>query len=92
MAISIYEPLRSWLASCGKDTVHLTFAEIERIINRPLPASALKYDVWWHNEDEPSSTHTQSKYGWCAAGYLVTSVDRGFPCVTFTRKAAAVSS
>jgi hypothetical protein len=85
MAHSVYEPLRRWLASSGRETVNLNFSEIEEILGRKLPRSAYQYDVWWHNEDDPDSTHAQSKYGWMAASYRVSSVDRGFPCVTFGR-------
>lgn len=85
MAHSVYEPLRRWLASCDRSRVNLSFSEIEQILGRKLPPSAYQYDVWWNNEDDPSSTHTQSKYGWMAAGYSVSSLDRAFPCVTFSR-------
>lgn len=81
MTRSVYEPLGRWLASCGCNSVNLNFAQMETILGRTLPPSAHQYDVWWG----PSSTHTQSKYGWMAAGFIVTTVDRGFPCATFIR-------
>jgi hypothetical protein len=86
MARSVYEPLRHWLSSCGQDTVNLDFAEIEQILGRKLPPSAYRHDLWWHNENDSASTHTQSRLGWMAAGYVVRSVDRIDPCVIFIRQ------
>lgn len=82
---SVYTPLSVWFSACGRETVSLDFSEVERILGRKLPPSARRHDVWWRNEDEPTSTHSQSKYGWMPAGYIVSSVDRNFLCVTFTR-------
>jgi hypothetical protein len=85
MADSIYSPLRQWLSECGKETVNLNFGQVEEILGRRLPRSAYDFNAWWSNEDDPAGSHTQSRNGWMAAGYIVTSVDRAFPCVTFER-------
>ncbi|WP_426616076.1 DUF7662 domain-containing protein [Bradyrhizobium sp. McL0616] len=58
--------------------VRLTFAEIEAILGRPLPASAHKFSAWWGNESSRKAGHTQSK-AWLLAGFEAR--------VSLTRKA-----
>ncbi len=65
-----YDPLRDYLMRCGSDEVTLSFADIESIIGRPLPPSALHYDAWWANiGDSVLTQHSQAK-SWHAAGYM----------------------
>ncbi|WP_203702575.1 DUF7662 domain-containing protein [Asanoa iriomotensis] len=82
---SVYEPLAEWLQRHGGATITLDFGQIETILGRRLPPSAHRYDRWWSNEDDPASTHSQSRRGWMAGGYAVSSVDRNFSSVTFVR-------
>ena len=64
-----YDPLRDYLMGCDSDEVTLTFAQIEAILGRTLPASASKYDAWWANlDDSPSTGHSHAR-SWDAAGY-----------------------
>jgi hypothetical protein len=64
--MSVYAPLHERLANAGADPVTLTFAEIERLLGRKLPASAYDDRVkrqWWANTD----THVQAR-AWLRAG------------------------
>ena len=63
-----YDPLRKYLANCGKDEILMTFADMERIIGFPLPKSAVNRAEWWGNESKNSSCHTHAK-AWYNAGY-----------------------
>ena len=66
-----YDPLRDYLMGCEGDEVTLSFARIEEILGRALPASARKYGAWWANEgDCPSTQHSHAR-SWYAAGYRV---------------------
>ncbi|MFI5910499.1 hypothetical protein [Dactylosporangium sp. NPDC051541] len=40
--------------------------------------------AWWNNEDDPGSTHSQSRLGWMAAGYTAIA-DRTTRQVVFRR-------
>ena len=51
-----YDPLRDYLMDCDSDEVTLTFAQVEAILGRALPASAWKYDAWWANLGDDAST------------------------------------
>ena len=63
-----YDPLRKYLANCGKDEILMTFADMERIIGSPLPKSAVSHAEWWANESNDSSRHSHAK-AWYNAGY-----------------------
>lgn len=62
--MSKYGPLRDFLAAQGRNTVTLSFAEIDDLVGA-LPPSARKYHLWWLNNDL-SHQHCQS---WGEAGY-----------------------
>lgn len=64
-----YDPLRDYLLRCEGDEVVLTFAQIEDILGRKLPASAVKYDAWWANVGDDASTQHSHARSWHAAGY-----------------------
>ncbi|WP_425553964.1 DUF7662 domain-containing protein [Dactylosporangium salmoneum] len=49
-----------------------------------MPSSAYRHGAWWNNEDDPGSTHSQSRLGWMAAGYTATA-DRTTQQVVFRR-------
>jgi len=81
-----YDPLKDYLMGCGDDAVTLSFAQIEAILGRALPASARKYDAWWANVgDSPSTQHSHAR-SWHAAGYRAR-VDRAGGKVLFYRGA-----
>jgi hypothetical protein len=62
-----YDPLESYLTRHGSDEIELGFAELERIIGDPLPASATR-PQWWANEINPAGRHVQ-RSSWRKAGY-----------------------
>jgi len=66
-AMSKYDPLRVHLGQQRLDEIFLTFKEIEGLIGRPLPASAVR-PQWWANEKSPSTSHTQ-RNAWRDAGF-----------------------
>lgn len=70
MMQSKFDPLRKYLEKSGKQSLMLSFAEIEDILQEKLCYSANRYKVYWN----PSRTHT------CAlaiqeAGYKVEKAD-----------------
>ena len=72
-----YEPLELHLRKVptGTKEVTLSFAEIERIIGAPLPASAKSHRPWWGNQKD-SKTRPQA-HAWLSAGFLVDTVNQG---------------
>ncbi|RME47075.1 MAG: helix-turn-helix domain-containing protein [Chloroflexi bacterium] len=78
-----YYPLFEYLEGLGRqDTAELSFAQIEGIIEAPLPASARKSRSWWANSSGPSRVQAAA---WMEAGYHVSSVDLEQERVTFVR-------
>ena len=67
-----YQPLGDHLRAVDGGRVVLSFAEIERILGRSLPASARKHRAWWSNER--SGTHSHAR-AWMDAGWHVAAVD-----------------
>jgi hypothetical protein len=72
-----YAALGHYLAG-ARPPVTLIFVDIERVIGRPLPASARRHRPWWAND--PS--HSQAR-AWLGAGWRVLSVDLNAGRVTF---------
>jgi hypothetical protein len=66
----------------------MSFHEISGLVPGGLPPSAYQHDAWWNNEDEPGSTHSQSRLGWMAAGYTADA-DRASRRVIFIRYTVA---
>jgi hypothetical protein len=79
---SSYLPLAAHLSEVDAPLVQLSFTQIERILGRPLPASARRYRSWWSNES--SGTHTQTA-AWMGSGWLVDRVDFNAGLVHFSR-------
>lgn len=69
-----YTPLENYLRNLPADQNEITlgFAEIERILNDSLPASAYEYEVWWAKEKEGNHVDARS---WSNAGWMVESLD-----------------
>lgn len=65
-----FEALKDFLISQQKETVRLTFAEIESMIGMPLYKSAYQYSAYWH----PSKTHTLPNMI-IDAGYTIDNID-----------------
>jgi len=47
--MSKYQPLASYVLTCGLSEIRLRFSDIERILGAPLPPSARKHNAWWSN-------------------------------------------
>jgi hypothetical protein len=77
---SRYDPLRRYLAGRSEPVVHLSFAEIERIISGPLPASARRHRPWWANERSGSHVHASA---WMGTGRRTANVDLNLGTVDF---------
>jgi hypothetical protein len=74
-----YDALGQHLAGASAP-VTLSFAEIERVIGRPLPASARKHRPWWAND----ASHSHAR-AWLGAGWRVIGVDLNAGRITFGR-------
>ncbi len=79
---SKYAPLRTYLSERDEPVVTLTFAAIESIIDRPLPASARKYRPWWANEQDGTHVHARA---WLDAERRTANVDLNAGTVDFIR-------
>ena len=63
----------------------VTFAELEHILQKPLPKSAYNYPAWWSNTPS-NNTMTPA---WLAAGWKTAEVDVPGRKVTFRKVRAA---
>ncbi len=61
-----YSPLGDYLRTRSADSCTLSFAEIERIIDSPLPKSARQYATWWGNDKTHSHARAWIQVGWKA--------------------------
>jgi hypothetical protein len=77
-----YDPLAKFLEDSARTegTAILSFAQIEDLMGKALPASARGHRSWWGND----SYHVQS-IAWQAAGWRVFKVDMSRRVVTFIR-------
>lgn len=75
-----YGPLAEILNSAADGVVHLTFAELEQLLGRSLPASARRHRPWWGNHEGSPQART-----WLGAGWRVSAVDLAGEQVTFDR-------
>jgi hypothetical protein len=60
----------------------LSFEEIESIIGKSLPVSAVRHRSFWANDFQDHHSHARS---WMHAGYRVAYVDREQKVVRFER-------
>ncbi len=83
----VYAPLAEQLAAraaAGERRVTLTFAQVEALIGRPLPApsrAARRHRPWWHG----LGNAPHAWYGWQRVGWRVETVDLAAETVTFAR-------
>ena len=84
---SVYQPLKAFLASrpAEEQQITLTFAEIEAILGRRLPASAYRGGSWWANVTNPLNMGSQTM-AWHEAGWRTTHVYHDQRVVTFIRQ------
>jgi DNA-binding transcriptional regulator YiaG len=81
---SKYKPLLEYLRSSNQSEVILTFAEIEALMNNPLPNSAKSKRAWWSNR----SKGALQALAWMNAGYRVEDVDLDGQRVKFRKPTA----
>ncbi len=84
--MSVYDPLKDYLAGCGQEALTLRFDEVEAILHRPLPPSAYTYGAWWNNEGDKPSGHVHAR-AWYRAGYRAEA-DLAARTVRFLRESA----
>ena len=48
--MSKYQPLAEYLAAQSSDRATLSFAQIKRLLGRPLLRAAREHRAWWGNE------------------------------------------
>ena len=83
----VYAPLADHLAArgaAGEWRVTLTFAAIEALIGRPLPATARAlrgHRSWWGGQ----ANLPHAWYGWQRGGWTIETVERAAETVTFAR-------
>jgi DNA-binding transcriptional regulator YiaG len=78
---SKYEGLYHFLAEASGDAIHLSFAEVERIIQGQLPPSARRDQAFWSNRKRGAVQAS----AWISAGFRVASVDLELKTVAFER-------
>jgi DNA-binding transcriptional regulator YiaG len=78
---SKYQPLLEFLRDSNQDEVTLTFAEIEALMNNPLPDSAKTKRAWWSNRSKGALQAS----AWMEAGYRVEHVNFDEQQVTFRK-------
>ncbi len=84
--MSKYEPLTAHLKNLPYSNYQITFKDIEKIINTPLPASAYQYRAWWSNNPS-NSVMTKA---WLDAGWMSSDVDLAGQKLVFRRKKPAM--
>jgi hypothetical protein len=77
-----YKALQSHLERQNGRAEMLAFEDIEAIIGKPLPESAIKHRSFWANNNQDQDIHTPA---WTRAGYRVAYVDREQKVVRFER-------
>lgn len=78
---SKYQPLLEFLRGSNQSEVILTFAEIEALMNNPLPDSAKSKRAWWSNRSKGALQAS----AWMEARYRVEDVDLDGQRVTFRK-------
>ena len=81
-----YEPLTQFLLKQGMNEVHMTFAQIERVIDAKLPPKAQHHRAWWSNSP---SNNVMTK-AWLDAGFRSEQVDMEGRKLVFRRSAPKV--
>jgi len=80
--MSKYHPLLQHLATSGALFMNLSFAEIEIILDAPLPPSARRYSAWWGNNE--GVRHVQAE-SWMNAGYHTENLNLNAQTVSFRK-------
>jgi hypothetical protein len=75
-----YAQLSRHLALQTTSEVLVSFEEVERVLGRPLPESAVKHQAWWANTRSHSHAHA-----WLDAGWKTARLNLANRRVTFVR-------
>ena len=83
---SKYAPLRDYLDEVddGRDSLELTFKQIERIIGEKLPRSAYIYSSWWGNRISANYSPPHAS-AWHETGWMVARHSLAYQVVEFVR-------
>jgi hypothetical protein len=81
---SVYQPLADFLRARAGDDWDARFEDVERVLRRPLPSSAYRYQAWWANQTGPGHSQT---HGWRSAGWRTAKLDLERRRVRFERDA-----
>jgi hypothetical protein len=76
-----YDALQRHLAAGSLSEWRASFAEIEAVLDFPLPRSAYVYPAWWSN-DPTGHSHSRA---WLGAGWKTARVDLQTQQVTFLK-------
>ncbi len=79
-----YDRLGTFLRKQGRESVPMTFTEIEQVVGVKLPMSQ-KYQAWWSN----STSNNVMTQVWLDAGYRTEQIDVANRRLVFRRVAAA---
>ena len=82
--MSMYDPLRDYLAGQPGDSCTLTFGDVEEIIRCSLPSGARRannYKSWWANDKTHVQAASWMRAGWRTAGSPDLEAER----IRFTR-------
>lgn len=80
--MSVYAPLQDHLKKIESTRWTATFAEIERVLRRPLPKSAYRYQAWWANQEGHGHSQTAA---WRDAGWRTANLDLEGKKIEFER-------
>lgn len=84
--VSKYDALADYLRRQSGPSCTMSFREIEGLIGTRLPDSSRTWrSAWWSNDSSPHSRHSQSRFGWLAAGWKFESLDTIQQTVTFSK-------
>ncbi|MEI9990913.1 MAG: hypothetical protein WDM86_12810 [Rhizomicrobium sp.] len=78
-----YDRLGAFLREQGRESVPMTFAEIEQVVGVKLPKSRM-YQAWWSN----STSNNVMTRVWLDAGYRTEQVDVAHGRLVFRRVAS----
>jgi len=76
-----YAKLNEYFLRKHEKRAQLTFEQIEKLIERPLPESAQNHRAFWSNDPK----HSQAK-AWIEAGWRVEAISRDEKRVYFVKK------
>ncbi len=82
--MSKYQPLHDHLRSLRTKHWRASFAEIEEVIGKPLPASARKFPAWWANDNSQG----RQSHAWLNSGFATSDLSLTKEEISFERRTA----